>query len=65
MTDTSSAITPAKSWAEVADNALHYAAGGLLVAAIGVFAWYGKISTDLFVVTLTGAAGAVGFKMTK
>jgi hypothetical protein len=64
MTDQT--IPPAaKNWAAVADNALHYLAGAAICTAVGFFAWYGKVSTDLFVVTITGAAGAVGFKMTK
>lgn len=65
MTDTTSAITPAKTWAEVADNALHYLAAGAIVGLVATFAWYEKVSTDLLVVTLTGAGAAVGIKLTK
>lgn len=66
MSSTESApVAQASTWPNVAGTALHYLAGAAIVATVGFFAWYGKVSTDLLVVTLTGAAGAVGFKMSK
>jgi hypothetical protein len=36
-----------------------------IVAMVGLFAWYGKVSQDLLVVTITGAAGLVGMKLNR
>lgn len=68
MSDPNAGGVPAKTktdWTVVADNALHYAAAGAVVATVAVFYWYGKLSQDLFVVTLSGAAAAVGLKISK
>ncbi len=55
--------TEGKSWADVTDTALHYLAGGAIVAVVALFYWYGKVSQDLFVLTITGAAAVVGIKL--
>jgi hypothetical protein len=62
MDGTASPASAGKTWPDVADTALHYVAGGLIVAAVGFFAYQGKIGTDFFVALITAAAGAVGFK---
>lgn len=61
--DASGASATGKTFADVADTALHYIAAGAIVGVVAAFAWYGKVSTDLFVVVITGAAAAVGIKL--
>lgn len=70
MSDTSSASAPAPvaakaatTWADVANTAAHYIAGGAIVALVGFFFYQGKVSQDLFVLTVTGAAAVVGIKL--
>jgi hypothetical protein len=51
-----------KSWADVVDTTQHYVAGACLLAGVGYFVSTGKLSADLFIVLVTGAAGAIGIK---
>ena len=63
MTDVTAAPVSGKSWADVADTALHYAAAGVLVGAIGLFAYWGKISADVFTnLCVAGLAGLGVYK---
>jgi hypothetical protein len=39
---------------------LKYLAYGFIVSIYGVFAWYGKISVDSFVIVLSSVLGALG-----
>lgn len=45
---------------ELAKMILKYVAYGFLITLYAVFAWYGKISVDSFVIVLSGALGALG-----
>lgn len=73
MTDTPVADLPAAApvavpgtnWPDVANTMLHYAAGACIVAVIALFSYNGKPIDGLLAVALTGAAGAVGFKLSK
>jgi len=48
------------SWPDLLSAALKYLAAGLLVGALGLFAWYGKVSNDLFVSVVVAALSALG-----
>jgi len=55
--------TPAPTgWADVADTALHYLAGLVVLGAVGFFAYQKLVAPDTFIAFATAAAGAVGFK---
>lgn len=50
---------PGKSWADVADTALHYAAAGGLLG----LAAYLKVSPEVIASLVLGCAAAIGIKM--
>jgi hypothetical protein len=54
-------LAAGKSWPDVLDNALHYAAGGglLLIAA------YLKVTPEVIAALVLGCAGVIGIKVTK
>ena len=59
MTDTTAAPS-GKTWADVASTALHYLAAGVLVGAIGLFAYWGKIGADVFTNLCVAALAGLG-----
>lgn len=45
---------------ELAKMILKYLGYGFILTIYGVFAWYGKVSVDSFVMVLSAALGALG-----
>lgn len=45
---------------ELAKMILKYLGYGFIISIYGVFAWYGKVSVDSFVMVLSAALGALG-----
>jgi hypothetical protein len=55
----------ATNWPAVASTLLHYVAGGVILYLAYLGTTAGKLDGQLFAILVTGAAGAVGFKMSK
>jgi hypothetical protein len=52
-----------KTWPEVANLALHYLAGGVIVGLVAAGVYIGKLDPSLLVATLTAAAYSVGLNL--
>jgi hypothetical protein len=52
--------SPALAWPDVVNTALHYLAGAALIGLVGYFVSINKLSSDLLVALVTGAAAGIG-----